>query len=389
MSVTAIVDRVFFVCYNSHRKISLEGLHLSKLSKRLIIPMLLAALLGGCSGKPAPAAGDTASIPAAAEAEPQKTYDKELLTQQITDITNNRYGIWSVYVEAPDTDFAVEVNNCQLRAASTIKLFNMVTFYDEMNKGNLQTNDSLNHSLNKMITVSSNSDSNVIVTAIGGGDFAAGAEKVTALAKDMGCTFTQEQHKLYDTTGPASGKNTTSVKDCALILKKIYNEECISPKYDRQMLDLLKKQTRTGKIPGGVPKGTVVANKTGEHSKAELDVGIVYSPECTYIICIAVTDYGNSAVYSTFRDISRTVYNFFNPDAAEEEPVSDIKVTVKPSTPSLPPVTETTPEAAPETAPEAVPEATPDIPEAILDATPDQPTDTPVETAESEAVALP
>lgn len=104
----------------------------------------------------------------------------------------------------------------------------MVTLYDEIEKGNIEMTKSLRRNLEQMITVSSNSASNTVVQTIGGGSFSKGAETVTELAKELGCSNTYEQHMLYNDYTPTNGKNRTSVKDCGLVLEKIYLQECIS-----------------------------------------------------------------------------------------------------------------------------------------------------------------
>lgn len=239
------------------------------------------------------------------------------LLKKINTIISEKEGEWSVYVKNLDSGMELEINNRAIKAASLIKLFNMVTLYNEADNGNVILNESLRKSLDLMITVSSNSNSNKVVTTIGGGDFNRGAAKVTELAKKIGCENTVEEHMLYDTYVNTAGANTTSLKDCALILEKIYNQKCISPQYDQEMLELLKEQTLDWKLPQGLPEGTEIAHKTGENSSVEADVGIVFSPECDYIICVGVTDYGTVKPRQTIADVSECVYNYFNNSLSE------------------------------------------------------------------------
>lgn len=246
------------------------------------------------------------------EENPLLNYDIAQLENIITDTLSGTAGNWSVYFEIPGTDFQIESNNRTVNAASTIKLFNMITLYDELNRGRLIMTDALAAQLHAMITVSSNPDSNAVATAIGGGSFAVGANKVTALAHTLGATDTQEEHMIYDVKTITPGRNTTSVRDCATVLRKLYFGECVSPQYDSVMLDLLKQQTRNFKIPLYLPEGTVVAHKTGENSEVELDVGIVYSPNCDYILCVSVTDFGNAGVRHTIGELSEAIYTYLN-----------------------------------------------------------------------------
>ena len=241
-----------------------------------------------------------------------EAYSKEELESKILEITENAAGSWSVHVEIPNQNFTVQINNKTVRAASVIKMFNMAALFEKAEKGELDVTDRIYDTCCEMITVSSNSASNEIVEYTGSGSFDTGAELVTEFAHKAGCKDTQEEHKLYDNGGPGSGINTTSVADCAKFLKKLYNKELVSEKADEKMLEILKEQTFNHKIPAGLPENTVVAHKTGENSKVELDVGIVYSPSCDYIICISVTDFNGAEIHSVFAEISKTVYNFFN-----------------------------------------------------------------------------
>lgn len=85
--------------------------------------------------------------------------------------------------------------------------------------------------------------------------------------------------------------NMASAKDAGMILEQIYRGKCVSARYSREMLNLLLRQTRTWKIPAGLPYGVKCANKTGENDSCQNDVAIVYGKKTTYILCIfAQTD---------------------------------------------------------------------------------------------------
>ena len=238
--------------------------------------------------------------------------DRIALEEEINNIIFGKPGTWSVYVKNLKTGMSLEINNREFIAASVIKLYNMIALYDEIENGNLEMTDSIENNLEQMITVSSNSASNAIVTTIGRGSFDDGAEKVTDCAESLGCMDTYEQHMLYDDHIPSNGRNRTSVVDCGVVLEKIYLKQCISEEYDAEMLELLKQQTKDFKIPANLPDDVVVANKTGENSNVEADVGIVFSPECDYIICISVEKYGERKPRDIIAEISECVYNFFN-----------------------------------------------------------------------------
>lgn len=245
--------------------------------------------------------------------------EQRALEEQINGIISEKPGTWSVYVKNLKNGMSIEMNNREFIAASVIKLYNMITLYAEIENGNLEMTDSMMNNLEQMITVSSNSASNAIVTTIGNGSFDRGAKRVTTLAESLGCTNTYEQHMLFDDHIPPNGRNRTSVVDCGIVLEKIYLKQCVSPEYDEEMLGLLKQQTKDFKIPANLPAHVIVANKTGENSNVETDVGIVFSPECDYIICISVEKYGERKPRDTIADVSRCVYDFFNKTEITEE----------------------------------------------------------------------
>ncbi len=244
--------------------------------------------------------------------EPLLNYDANELRDMVSDKLKDAAGNWSVYFEIPGTSVQFGINNRTVTAASTIKLFNMITLYNEINDKNISMTNELAAQVRAMITESSNVASNAVTTAIGTGSFAVGAQKVTALARSLGAKSTKEEHMLFDVKTVTPGQNTTSVADCATVLRKLYFGECVSPAYDSEMLELLKQQTRNFKIPLFLPEGTVVAHKTGENSTAELDVGIIYSPNFDYILCISVTDFGTADVRTTFGEISKMIYTYLN-----------------------------------------------------------------------------
>ena len=78
----------------------------------------------------------------------------------------------------------------------------------------------------------------------------------------------------------------TSVKDCGLLLERIYRGECVSEEASAQMLDLLKRQENTSKIPAGIKAEVPTANKTGETDEDQHDIAIVYGAKTTYILCV-------------------------------------------------------------------------------------------------------
>ena len=222
-------------------------------------------------------------------------------------------GDWGAYIKRMDTNEYLSINEQQYSGASLIKLFTMAAVYNELAAGSMTMTDKVRDDLTQMITESSNIACNSLTAALGGGNTITGFGVENSHTASIGCTNTIHQSELVDGTGETTfiGFNRTSPADCAKVLELIYKQRLVNPAASSEMLDLLKRQERTWKIPAALPDGTVTANKTGETDTVEADAAIVYSPACDYVICVI----GNGSVGSgieNIRKISRMTYDYFN-----------------------------------------------------------------------------
>ena len=236
------------------------------------------------------------------------------LKDSITAYISGIPGEWGTYIKRMDTNEYLMINEQQYSGASLIKLFTMAAVYNEIAAGSITMNDRIRDNLTLMITESSNIACNALTEALGGGDTITGFDVENRHTSSIGCVNTIHQSELVDGTGETTfiGFNRTSPADCAKVLELIYKQKLVSPAASSEMLDLLKRQERTWKIPAGLPDGTITANKTGETDTVEADAAIVYSPACDYVICVI----GNGNVgggIENIRTISRMTYDYFNP----------------------------------------------------------------------------
>ena len=236
----------------------------------------------------------------------------DALTSQIEDYIEQKDGSWGVYVKNLDTgEFAV-INDGRYASASIIKLFVMAGIYNEIAYGSIEKTSYVTELLTQMITVSDNYSSNQLVRIMGGGDYEQGFNNENEHTYSIGALNTQHKSLFIGYGDYVSyGSNLVSPLDCGILLEQIYNGTLVSEEYSAEMLSLLKKQQRRGKIPYPLPSGTVTASKTGETSTVESDVAIVYSPACDYIICV-LTNNASDGVGGIQR-ISRMTYDHFNP----------------------------------------------------------------------------
>lgn len=245
----------------------------------------------------------------------------EILRKKLQKEIGSYNGEWAVYVEDLSSGDSFEINNKKMVSASLIKLFIMGKTYEEIENGTIQK-ENVESSLKSMITVSDNEASNILVATLGGGKytdmnsdaFQKGLKQVNSYANKLQCADTEQQRDMKNSRlTPIPEQNYTSVVDCGKFLSNLYHKELVSNSADTEMLELLKQQTRTGKIPRGLPSGTICANKTGELGNVENDVAIVFSPRADYVICVMSNDVPDtSSARQNITTLSKMVYNFFN-----------------------------------------------------------------------------
>jgi len=146
---------------------------------------------------------------------------------------------------------------------------------------------------------------------------------------DNGATFTllnrinsNYLHAVYVALGvPDPGDNSAdyqiSARTYALFFRVLYNGSYLSSNSSEQALKLLSQTTFRDGLDAGVPQGTVIAHKYGEHvltqsgvaSGVELsDCGIVYYPAHPYLLCVMASAPSEASAEKIIADISRAAY---------------------------------------------------------------------------------
>ena len=151
------------------------------------------------------------------------------------------------------------INDEPMYSASLIKAFVMAKTFEDMDlvleneakqmktdAANAAVQTKIDNLLTNMITVSDNESCNELGRLQSEKhDFLDGAEKVNEYLKKEGYSETSYQSTLHPSSSAKislGGRNMTSVKDCGLLLERIYRGECVSEEASAQMLDLLKRQ---------------------------------------------------------------------------------------------------------------------------------------------------
>ncbi|MCD7956838.1 MAG: serine hydrolase, partial [Lachnospiraceae bacterium] len=235
----------------------------------------------------------------------------------IKSMINSYGGTWSVYVKNLESGDVLNINDCAMYPASTIKVFVMASLYNEIAAGRLSETATITSLLNSMITVSSNEAYNELVRrqSTSGSSFLSGAAVVNKYLKANGYTSTAVHHTLHPSSSSSTSdgsKNVSSAKDCGVLLENIYNGTCVSKAYSKKMLNLLLAQERRWKIPAGIPSGIKVANKTGETSTTQHDIAIVYGEKTDYVICVFSSGCSEYTAVNGIKNISKKIYNYLN-----------------------------------------------------------------------------
>lgn len=198
---------------------------------------------------------------------------------------------WGVTVKECTNGSMTVINDQKMIAASLIKLYIMGAVYERYdNLCQKNGKEYIDQLLTSMITVSDNEAANHLVRLLGQGDEEAGKQAINVFCVTNDYTSSNMGRMLLETG--TDKENYTSPQDCVKFLWDIY--QGVFP-HSQDMLELLKAQERTGKIPAGIPEGVETANKTGELENVENDAAIVWAGGHPYIVCIMSSNLQNAS----------------------------------------------------------------------------------------------
>jgi beta-lactamase class A len=161
-----------------------------------------------------------------------------------------------------------------------------------------------------MIQLSDNTAANMLI-----GHF--GVDAINAVGRRAGMQRTHLERKFLDTTAVLRHQdNVSTPQDMARLLYQIERgahedlRTIVSAKHCRAMVRVMLGQTDRSSIPAGLPRGTHVANKTGEVTGTRNDVAIVEpfgnAPLVLAAMTKDVTDY--AAAHAAIRTIAGAAY---------------------------------------------------------------------------------
>lgn len=225
----------------------------------------------------------------------------------------------------------------KIASASTIKLPILVAFLQDLDRGKIELDEQLTmtkdrvaggsgdmqhqqpgtkfsalETASKMITISDNTATNMLIDRLGG---------MTALNKRfkaMGLTQTELNNPLPDLTGT----NTTSPQDLGNLLIEIDNGELLTLRSRDRLLHIMGNVEKDTLLPYGLGSGALIAHKTGDIKSVLADVGTIDMPNGKrYIASMLVKRPDNSPQAQEFiQKASDIAYQFFkNPQTTSLE----------------------------------------------------------------------
>jgi len=138
-----------------------------------------------------------------------------------------------------------------------------------------------------MIYDSDNTATNILTNMVG-------IDYLNNSFKTFGLKNTELSRRIADYKSRDAGlENYTTVEDMALILEKIYRRVLVNKDISEKCIKLLKLQRISGRLSKYLPVETLVAHKTGLERGICHDVGLVFTSEGDFLICV-LTKHSNS-----------------------------------------------------------------------------------------------
>ncbi|MBE9004927.1 serine hydrolase [Fortiea sp. LEGE XX443] len=229
-----------------------------------------------------------------------------------------------------DTGNYLDVNGEKIfPAASTIKFPILVALFQEVDAGRIKLNETLVmrrdlvtggsgtmqyqragtrfgllETVTKMITISDNTATNMVIDRLGG------KAKLNQRFQSWGMQNTVVRNLL----GDFKGTNTTSAKDLVRLSALVANNRLLTDSSRGKVLDIMERVRNTKLLPAGLGKGATIAHKTGTLGIVLGDAGIIEMPSGKrYLAGIFVRRPFNDLKARDFiSQVSRLVYGYLD-----------------------------------------------------------------------------
>ena len=286
-------------------------------------------MAGAQGGKQESVAATKVSVPVGTEFR----LDQEIsgLKSDVQALVTQQVGLNAgVFFVDLDTNSYLDLNASQsFSAASTIKFPVLVAFFQDVDAGKIQLDEMLTmrkdlvtsesgemqylpvdskfsalETASKMITVSDNTATNMLIDRLGG---------KTALDQRFqtwGLTATQIRTSLPD----LEGTNTTSAKDLVTLMGMVNEGKLLSLRSRDRLFDIMRHTANKSLLPNGLGEGATIAHKTGDIGSLVGDIGMIDTPNGRrYLAAVLVKrPFNDDRAQELIRQISHTTYKYFS-----------------------------------------------------------------------------
>jgi beta-lactamase class A len=279
------------------------------------------------------------------------------LKTEITGVTAQHLVFNSgVFVIDLETGSYVDVNgNSAIAAASTIKVPILIAFLQDVEAGKIKLEEKLTLKpefrasgsgnmqhlqpgteytaldvATKMITISDNTATNMVIDRLGG------MEALNGRFQEWSLTNTVLRNPLPD----VKGTNTSSPRELAVLMARVMRGELLSAASRDRMINIMQQTQNDSLLPQGIGQGAKIAHKTGNIGSILADVGMVNLPSGKrYVIAVIVQrPRRDLRAKKIIHQISSNTYQYFTKN--QPNPATDAQL-LDPNQPNFRPKTPT------------------------------------------------
>ena len=156
-----------------------------------------------------------------------------------------------------------------------------------------------------MIIHSDNTATNIFISELG-------RDAINQRIQTLGLTQSRLNRIMMDTLAARQGReNYVTAGEMNILLEKIYRKQVATPALCDQMIEILKQNDGVLTIPRLLPKGTVVAHKTGTLAYVRGDAGIVYTQK-PFLLTVFVEGVPTPEAERIIGEVALICYTYFS-----------------------------------------------------------------------------
>ncbi len=282
--------------------------------------------------------GDSTAVQPALPIGPEMT----ALATTVRGLTAQSPGLTpGVFIADLDTGAYLNLNGTSMfSAASMIKVPILVAFFQDVDAGKIRLDEELTmrqeevaegsgdmqyqpvgtrytalETATKMIVISDNTATNMLINRLGGID------ALNQRFKSWGSSATTIRNLLPD----LEGTNVTTPKELADLMARVVQGDFLSLRSRDRVIQIMQGTVTNTLLPSGLGEGSTIAHKTGDIGSMVGDVGIIDMPNGKrYVATVMVQrSHNDPRAQELIRQISQTAYQALNQPATGVNPASN------------------------------------------------------------------